>query len=85
MILTLKLAEWSLVDELPACVERVKSWGYKDVRLRQLAFNRQEICLAALRSRAQRRIVRPPVNAVRTDRPHPTVPPPKSPTLEGTS
>ena len=64
-MLTLKLADWALVDELPACVERVRSWGYKDVRLRQLAFNRQEICLAALRSRAQRRVLRPPAPAAR--------------------
>ena len=76
LILTLKLPEWSLVDELPACVERVKSWGYKDVRLRQLAFNRQEICLAALRSRAQRRIVRPPGEPIRRDRAHASVPAP---------
>jgi 23S rRNA (cytidine2498-2'-O)-methyltransferase len=58
MLLTLKLPEWQLADELPAYVERVRSWGYKDVRLRQLAFNRQEICLAALRSRGQRRMLR---------------------------
>ncbi len=76
LILTLKLPEWSLVDDLPACVERVKSWGYKDVRLRQLAFNRQEICLAALRSRAQRRIVRAPVQTARRDHPHASVPTP---------
>jgi 23S rRNA (cytidine2498-2'-O)-methyltransferase len=58
MLLTLKLPEWSLVDELPEYVERVRGWGYKDVRLRQLAFNRQEICLAGLRSRSQRRVLR---------------------------
>jgi 23S rRNA (cytidine2498-2'-O)-methyltransferase len=58
MLLTLKLPEWQLADELPAYVERVRGWGYKDVRLRQLAFNRQEICLAALRSRGQRRMLR---------------------------
>jgi 23S rRNA (cytidine2498-2'-O)-methyltransferase len=58
MLLTLKLADWSLADELPAIVARVKGWGYRDVRLRQLAFNRQELCLAALRSRSQRRILR---------------------------
>ena len=58
MLLTLKLPDWQLADELPAYVERVQSWGYKDVRLRQLAFNRQEICLAALRSRGQRRMLR---------------------------
>lgn len=59
MLLTLKLPDWALVEELPAYVERVRSWGYRDVRLRQLAFNRQEICLAALRSRGQRRMLRP--------------------------
>ena len=58
MLLTLKLADWRLADELSAYVMRVRSWGYKDVRLRQLAFNRQEICLAALRSRGQRRMLR---------------------------
>jgi 23S rRNA (cytidine2498-2'-O)-methyltransferase len=58
MLVTLKLPYWQLADELPAYVERVRGWGYKDVRLRQLAFNRQEICLAALRSRSQRRVLR---------------------------
>jgi 23S rRNA (cytidine2498-2'-O)-methyltransferase len=76
LLLTLKLADWNLVDELPACVERVRSWGYKDVRLRHLAFNRQEICLAALRSRAQRRVLRPSAQHVRRDRPHASVPAP---------
>jgi 23S rRNA (cytidine2498-2'-O)-methyltransferase len=76
LILTLKLAEWSLVDALPACVERVRSWGYKDVRLRQLAFNRQEICLAALRSRAQRRVLRSPARTFRRDGRHASVPAP---------
>jgi 23S rRNA (cytidine2498-2'-O)-methyltransferase len=58
MLLTLKLPDLALVEELPKFVERVRSWGYRDVRLRQLAFNRQEICLAALRSRGQRRVLR---------------------------
>jgi 23S rRNA (cytidine2498-2'-O)-methyltransferase len=58
MILTLKLADWKLAERIPEFVARVHGWGYRDVRLRQLAFNRQEICLAALRSRAQRRILR---------------------------
>jgi 23S rRNA (cytidine2498-2'-O)-methyltransferase len=79
LILTLKLSDWDLVDELPAYVERVHRWGYKDVRLRQLAFNRQEICLAALRSRAQRRILRPPARHVRSDSRHASVPAPHSP------
>ncbi|TWT36405.1 putative 23S rRNA ribose 2'-O-ribose methyltransferase [Posidoniimonas corsicana] len=60
MILTLKLPDWSLAepDALDEVVKRVKGWGYKDVRLRQLAFNRCELCLAALRSRGQRRLRR---------------------------
>ncbi|HMP05718.1 MAG TPA: SAM-dependent methyltransferase [Lacipirellulaceae bacterium] len=76
MILTLKLADWSLVDSLPECIARVRSWGYRDVRLRQLAFNRREICLAALRSRSQRRVYRPPARAVRRDRAHASIPAP---------
>lgn len=58
LILTLKLADWSLAENLYDFVKRVQGWGYRDVRVRQLAFNRQEICLIALRSRAQRRIKR---------------------------
>jgi 23S rRNA (cytidine2498-2'-O)-methyltransferase len=76
LILTIKLVEWSLADELPTIVERVRAWGYRDVRLRQLAFNRQEVCLAALRSRAQRRVLRPPAQRMRQDRPHASVPAP---------
>jgi 23S rRNA (cytidine2498-2'-O)-methyltransferase len=76
LILTLKLAEWSLVDDLPAFVERVRKWGYKDVRVRQLAFNRQEVCLAAMRSRSQRRVLRPPTRTVRRDERHASVPAP---------
>jgi 23S rRNA (cytidine2498-2'-O)-methyltransferase len=76
LVLTLKLAEWSLADELPSFVERVRGWGYKDVRLRQLAYNRQEVCLVALRSRAQRRVLRPPARQLRRDRPHASVPEP---------
>lgn len=75
LILTLKLANWELVDDLPAWIERVKRWGYNDVRLRQLAFNRREICLIALRSRGQRRIRRSTGRRVgrrhvRSDAPH---------------
>ena len=60
LLLTLKLPDWSLAtpDLLEQYVARVRSWGYQDVRLRQLAFNRREICLAALRSRSQRRMRR---------------------------
>jgi 23S rRNA (cytidine2498-2'-O)-methyltransferase len=58
LVLTLKLLEWSMAAELPGCAARVRSWGYRDVRLRQLASGGREVCLVALRSRAQRRIRR---------------------------
>jgi 23S rRNA (cytidine2498-2'-O)-methyltransferase len=58
MVLTLKLTDWKLVEGLSACLERIRSWGYRDIRIRQLAFNRQEICIVALRSRGQRRVMR---------------------------
>ena len=58
MVLTLKLSNWKLAEGLPACLQRIRGWGYRDIRARQLAFNRQEICVVALRSRGQRRIMR---------------------------
>lgn len=58
LLLTLKLLDWDLLEGMPEWIRRVQSWGYRDVRLRQLAFNRREICLAATRSRGQRRMRR---------------------------
>lgn len=51
MLLTLKLFEWSLADEIPQFLERIRSWGFQEVRARQLQHNRQEICVACLKSR----------------------------------
>lgn len=48
MLLTLKLPDWKLAAEVPAFLERIRSWGYNDVRARQLAHNHQEICVAVL-------------------------------------
>jgi len=70
LLLTLKLADWKLAEELPKYVERVRSWGYRDVRTRQLAFNRQEICLVALRNRSQRRVRRHSRRHLRSDAAH---------------
>jgi 23S rRNA (cytidine2498-2'-O)-methyltransferase len=70
MLLTLKFSEWHLADSLPQYVERVQIWGYQDVRTRQLAHNRQELCLAALRSRKQRRLRRPARSHLRQDPAH---------------
>ncbi len=55
LLLTLKLPEWDLASRIPAYLDRVRSWGYKYVRARQLAFNRQEICVCALKNRSMRR------------------------------
>ena len=58
LLLTLKLADWRLAEEIPSYIARIRGWGYKHVKARQLAFNRQEICVAALRSRSLRRMRR---------------------------
>ncbi|MCA9214553.1 MAG: hypothetical protein KDB27_15885, partial [Planctomycetales bacterium] len=58
MLLTLKLPEWKLTDQVPEYLDRIRSWGYGDVRARQLANNRQEICVAVLRSKAKRRLAK---------------------------
>jgi 23S rRNA (cytidine2498-2'-O)-methyltransferase len=56
MVLTLKLSDWSVANRLPEFVERVRGWGYRDVRTRQLVTGGQEICLVALRRKALRRL-----------------------------
>ncbi len=58
LLLTLKLLDWDLAAMLPEYLERIRSWGYSDVRARQLQFNRQEICVAALRSGRAKRVHR---------------------------
>ncbi|QDU90050.1 putative 23S rRNA ribose 2'-O-ribose methyltransferase [Pirellulimonas nuda] len=60
MLLTLKLADWELAapEKLSEYAQRVQGWGFRDVRFRQLAHNRQELCMAALKSRSQRRLRR---------------------------
>ena len=50
LLLTLKLPDWRLAEELPADLARIQTWGYGNVRARQLAHNRQEVCVAATRS-----------------------------------
>jgi len=58
MILTLKLADWSHAERLGEYAARVHSWGYRDVRMRQLASGGQEVCLVALRRKGLRRLGR---------------------------
>jgi 23S rRNA (cytidine2498-2'-O)-methyltransferase len=47
LVLTLKLTDPRLAAELPAFHKRIRGWGYQHVRARQLAFNRQEVCVVA--------------------------------------
>ncbi|HEY2882739.1 MAG TPA: SAM-dependent methyltransferase [Pirellulales bacterium] len=49
LLLTLKLLDWKLAEELPSYLDRIRSWGYGHVRARQLHHNRQEVCVAAKR------------------------------------
>ena len=58
MVLTLKLADWSQADRLAEYAARVHGWGYRDVRMRQLASGGQEVCLVALRRKELRRLNR---------------------------
>jgi hypothetical protein len=55
MLLTLKLFEWKLADQVGQYVDRVRSWGYNRVEARQLQHNRQEICIAALQQPFRRK------------------------------
>jgi 23S rRNA (cytidine2498-2'-O)-methyltransferase len=51
LILTLKLSEWELVGEVRAYLERVGQMGFQVVKARQLAFNRREFCLVAIKDK----------------------------------
>ena len=48
MLLTLKLPQWKLAANVPAYLDRIRSWGYNQVCARQLQHNRREFCVAAL-------------------------------------
>ena len=50
LVLTLKLTDSKLAENLPAIAERIRAHGYRRVRMRQLAFNRQEVCAVATES-----------------------------------
>jgi hypothetical protein len=58
LVLTLKLADWELAQHLPEFAARVRGWGYRDVRIRQLATGGREVCLVALRRKELRRLSR---------------------------
>jgi 23S rRNA (cytidine2498-2'-O)-methyltransferase len=51
LVLTMKLADWKLLETLPQLRARVAELGFQVVKTRQLAFNRQEFCLIAVRDK----------------------------------
>ena len=48
LLFTLKLLRWELADKLPMWLDRIRTWGFSDIRTKQLVFNRQEVMVAAL-------------------------------------
>jgi 23S rRNA (cytidine2498-2'-O)-methyltransferase len=81
MVLTLKFSEWDVAEQLPKFISRVREWGYRDVRCRQLVTGGQEICLVALRRKALRRLGKArrhkrTVGQKRPDEGHTTLPEP---------
>jgi 23S rRNA (cytidine2498-2'-O)-methyltransferase len=58
MIVTLKFSDWQAAARLPELAARVRGWGYREVRTRQLVTGGQEVCLVALRRKALRRLGR---------------------------
>ena len=51
VIMTMKLTDWKLVDDIPEFMKRARGLGFKFVRARQLAFNRREFCMVAVKDR----------------------------------
>ncbi len=56
VVATLKLSNWELATQIDDFRNQVKDLGFSVVRTRQLAFNRQEFCLVALRNKFERRL-----------------------------
>lgn len=54
VIATLKLPDWKLATEVESYRQQFTEMGFGFVDTRQLAFNRQELCLVALRKRRDR-------------------------------
>ncbi len=55
-IVTLKLNEPAMIDELPELAERLRSMGFARIHLAQLPSNRQELCALATTDRGEARI-----------------------------
>ena len=49
LLFTMKLFSLAMAADIPAHIRRIKSWGFNQVRVRQLTFNHQEVMAAALK------------------------------------
>lgn len=49
LLLTLKLPQWELADQIPEYLFRIRTWGFHQIRARQLQHNRREFTVAAMR------------------------------------
>ncbi|MCL2709708.1 MAG: hypothetical protein FWE95_02410 [Planctomycetaceae bacterium] len=52
LLFILKLTHWDLADKLPMLLDRIRTWGFADVRMKQLVFNRQEVMVVARHTKA---------------------------------
>lgn len=48
VILTLKLKDWSVADQVPSYLDQLRAMGFTQVRAAQLSTCRQEICVSGL-------------------------------------
>ena len=51
MVLTLKMSDWSYVPKISEMIKQVRELGFQVVKTRQLAFNRREFCLVAIKNK----------------------------------
>ena len=49
LLFTLKMFQIELADSLPEYAKRIRNWGFDQVQMKQLQFNRQEITVAAMK------------------------------------
>ena len=49
LIFTLKMNDWHYLANLESFAERARELGFEDIRARQLATNRKEVCFVARR------------------------------------
>ncbi|MDR1054055.1 MAG: hypothetical protein LBL39_07750 [Planctomycetaceae bacterium] len=49
MLFTLKLSHLKIAKNIPQFVKRIRNWGFKNIKVKQLVFNRQEVMVAAKR------------------------------------